>query len=203
MNRPFLIGLFILATLLTLVRCSSTYDLSQEYSYRMIAESIEIEAPVTVVYQYLGNSDHAKDWSVFVDHISPLNPGEVADGMPGSQRRCFANEDENGIVWDEEIVEAWDDSLRTLTIFNLKGFSLKAEGLLTNQMYEQLPGKSTRLTFTLHYGEKDPRIGERIKTHLASPKVSRIFRENLRNIKTIIETSRETPSTAAARNQDF
>lgn len=189
MNRPVFIGLFILSAVLALGRCSSTFDLQEEKSVRMISESIEIDAPVSMVYQYLGNSDHARDWSVFVDHISPLNPQEIADGLPGSKRRCFTNESEDGVRWDEEIIEARMDSLRTLTIYNLVGFSLTAEGLVTNQLYEALPGKSTLLTFTLHFGEKDPRIGEALKTHIASPKVSRIFRQNLLNIKSILEAS--------------
>ena len=49
----------------------------------VLAKKITINKPAKEVYTYLGNSATASDWSMFVDHITPLNPDKVADGKKG------------------------------------------------------------------------------------------------------------------------
>lgn len=187
MKQSVVLICLFLGAVVTLLWTSSTFNTQTDPQQQMISESIHISAPLADVFRYLGNSDHAKDWSVYVDHISVLNPDVVSDGLPGSIRRCYVNSDETGIQWDEEILRVLPDSLRTLSVYNLKGFNLTAEGLVTDQTYQQLSDGSTMLSFRLHYGEHAPTLFELIKTHLASSKISRIFKQNLQNIKILME----------------
>lgn len=148
--------------------------------------TIEIDAPVDSVYVYLGNSANASDWSVFVDHITPLNPKQVPDGSPGSLRRCFQQADEQGIRWDEEILIAEQGRRRRLSIFNLIDFPMEASGLGTEQRYQTLPGNRTRLTFTVFY-LRQPSNWDYFKTLLGAWRIRDVFEKNLHNIKKEIE----------------
>ena len=148
--------------------------------------SIEIDAPVDSVYAYLGNSANAAQWSVWVDHITPLNPSVVPDGAVGSLRRCFQQADEQGLRWDEEILIAEPGHRRRLSIFNLIDFSMEAKGLATEQRYLRLPGNRTELTFTVFYLHP-PSRWDYAKTLLAAWIIRDIFQDNMLNIKKEIE----------------
>lgn len=84
-----------------------------------VLNSIEIRDSVSNVFAYLGNSENAKIWSVYIDHIRLIS-GE--DGKTNCKRRCFKNNDENGIKWDEEIVEVVQNEKKILSIYNEKNF---------------------------------------------------------------------------------
>lgn len=164
----------------------SPYGNQPGFGYKALVEDIEINAPPSAVYQYLGKSANASKWSVFVDHIVPLNADEVPDGRPGSFRRCFQKPDETGIVWDEEITVAERAKRRQLTIFNMKNFPVMAEGLATEQLYDSLAGRKTCLRFTLFF-KNNPDLTDEMKTYLAAWEVARIYRQNMQNIKANVE----------------
>lgn len=88
--------------------------------------SVEINAPAEKVYNYLGNSAHAGEWSVFVDHITPLNTDSVADGSAGSRRRCFTTAAETGATWDETITQNIPNKKREIIIYNMINFPMVA-----------------------------------------------------------------------------
>ena len=90
----------------------------------ILKSSITINVTADSVFQYLGNSKNAIEWSSFVDHISPLNGKDFTDGAVGSLRRCFVQEDELGMRWDEEILEIEQSKRRKLSVYNLKEFSV-------------------------------------------------------------------------------
>jgi hypothetical protein len=166
----------------------SPYGKKDGFEYRLIKTTIEIDAPADSVFRWLGNSGNAKQWSVFVDHISPLNSDSFPDGVVNSRRRCYCKPDETGIVWDELITQVQPGKLRELTIYNMHGFPMKAEDLATQQIYESADGgKHCRLTFTLFYLHHDPSLFESFKTYIAAYKVSSIYKENLSNIKRLTE----------------
>ncbi len=148
--------------------------------------SIEIDAPVDSVYAYLGNSANAAQWSVWVDHITPLNADVVPDGKAGSLRRCFQNADEQGLRWDEEILIAEHGHRRRLSIFGLVDFPMEATGLATEQRYLSLPGNRTALTFTVFY-LNPPTPWDYTKTLLGAWLIRDIFQDNMLNIKKKIE----------------
>jgi uncharacterized protein YndB with AHSA1/START domain len=151
-----------------------------------IRQSVIIDAPADSVYAYLGNSANAARWSVFVHHISPLNPDSVPDGSAGSLRRCFQRADETGLRWDEEILIAEPAKRRRLSIFNLIGFPANAKGLMTEQWYETTPDGRTRLTFTVFFLEK-PSAWDTLKIRLFAWRIAAIFKSNMENIKKEIE----------------
>ena len=183
MKRKILvIGVFILGGYFFF----SPYQFQPDFQKRILIETTEIHAPIKQVFTYLGNSDNARNWSSFVSHIIPLNPKKVADGAVGSIRRCFKNPDENGEQWDEEILIVEPNQRRRLSIFNLKNFQIGSEFLLTEQLYERLGAKRCRLTFTLFLKEEAGWI-EHLKMYYASYQISRIFKKNIQNIKTINE----------------
>ena len=178
--------LAVTAAVLTFVVLLSPYSKHDGNAYRSVRQTITINAAPEVVFSYLGNSANAAWWSVYVDHIVTLNCSQVKDGMPGSIRRCFKQANEKGIVWDELITVVEPARKRQLTIFNMVGFPVKAEGLASQQLYERVSGNSTRLTFTLFYLD-EPGFRQTLKTYLAAYIVDDIFKKNLENIKSNIE----------------
>ena len=154
----------------------------------MVRESVEIRRACNQLWEYLGNSAHASDWSVFVSHITPLNTPRIPDGASGSIRRSFQNSDETGMRWDEYFDEV-TQSRRRLRIYNVVGAPLPTTtDLLSDQVYEPLGEDHCRLSFTLFFGE-EPSLGDLLKIRLASYAVARIFRSNIENIKRLNEAS--------------
>lgn len=153
-----------------------------------IRNEVIINAPTCEVFEYLGNSDNATKWSVYVDHITTLNGDKVEDGKVGSIRRCYTNEKENmGETWDELITEVIPCKKRQLSIYNLQNFSLAAEGLLTEQQYFELDNNKTKLVFTVFYKDNYPNLMDEIKTHFASYNIEDVFIRNMNNIKYEVE----------------
>lgn len=166
----------------------SPFKRHKGFDYPLILHQIEINAPVQKVFTYLGNSDHARDWSVFVDHINTLNAEKVPDGQVGSERRCFVHANEKGTQWDEMTTEVIPFRKRQLTIYNLQGFPLTANHLATEQLYQTLPNGNCLLSFTVFYKDAPPTFFEKIKTHIASYRIKAIFKGNMENIKRIVES---------------
>ncbi|MCH2198581.1 MAG: SRPBCC family protein [Flavobacteriales bacterium] len=173
-------------TLLILAVVLSPYQHYPGETQRAIICSIEIDAPVETVFTYLGNSDHAKEWSVFVDHITPLNATSYPDGAVGSVRRAFCNPDESGMRWDELTTEVVPHELRRLDVYDFVDFPMTAEGLFTEQRYTSLPDGKTQLAFTLEFKES-PSLWVQLKTSLGAHRIASIFDDNLENIKRLIE----------------
>ena len=150
-------------------------------------ESVIIDAPVEKVWEYASNSNNAKEWSVYFDHISPL-PG-IPDGQVGALRRCFRRADETGMFWDEEVKVIRPLEYREIRTFNINGYreaKLNSVEYKVEQIYEKLNDQKTRLTFNaslakgwdlqaVYYILRDFRAG------------NRVFRLNLENIKAQIE----------------
>lgn len=183
-----------IGTLLTLVVTGcltiwfSPYGKQKGYEYKLVYTSIEIEVPPDSVFKYLGNSDNAQDWSVYVDHIIPLNNDSFPDGVVGARRRCFQNADKKGIWWDEFITVVEPGKRRQLTIYNMHNFPIDANGLATEQLYEPLSnGSKCRLTFTVFYLNHEPSTWETFKTYFAAYTIKSVFEINLANIKRLTE----------------
>lgn len=164
----------------------SKFKQHSELGKQAICYSVNIGVSVDSVFQFLGHSSNAAKWSSFVDHITPLNPHVVDDGQVGSERRCFKEANETGIVWDERITEVVKNKKRQLVIYHLQGFSVQAEGLATEQIYTPTK-EGVRLTFCLFYKNDHPGWLDVLKTHYASFTVYSIFEKNLQNIKNILE----------------
>lgn len=177
-------GLLVLTFILGIL--FSPYHYNQKAGYKLVAHSVWINATPEAVFTYLGDSDHARDWSVYVDHIDPVNPEKVPDGQVGSIRRCFCNPDSKGTRWDELITVVRKNKKRQLTIFNLQDFTVKSEGLASEQIYQARAG-GCRLTFTLFYYDHHPSFWDDLKTYFAAYKVKSIFERNMNNIKNLVE----------------
>ncbi|MFT5818905.1 MAG: hypothetical protein ACI8ZM_000126 [Crocinitomix sp.] len=154
--------------------------------YRSVEYSVEIDAPVETVFNYLGNSNHAEDWSSYIDHISSLNSAVYQDGEKGSLRRCFKNANEDGIFWDEEILEVIANKKRVLSIYNMQGFAAPINGLETEQIYEVISPDKTRLTFSLFFAGHSASWFENFKMHMASYTIYARFRDNLEKVSEIV-----------------
>src|ERR1041384_7916907 len=100
-KRIFLGIIILLILVLGGVVIFSPYGTQEGYTYKLISNTIEISAPVDSVFAFLGNSANASRWSVFVNHITPINIDSVADGKVGSRRKCYCNADESGKKWEE------------------------------------------------------------------------------------------------------
>lgn len=193
MKKAKKILLVILLILFAIFYFFNPFGYSKYYpDERAIINTIEINAPAEEVFAYLGNSANAAKWSVFVDHISPLNPQEVSDGQVGSKRRCFQNPDEKGLRWDETILINEQNKRRRISIYNLIDFSIEADGLATEQLYESLENGRTRLIFSVFYLEKPDAITT-FKTFIGSWYIQYIFKKNMENIKTEVEAQAKKP----------
>lgn len=166
----------------------SPYGSHEGFDYKLVKVDMEIDAPVDSVYKFLGKSANAAKWSVFVDHITPLNADSFSDGSVGCRRRCYCNKDETGTQWDELTTENAADLKRQLTIYNMKDFSMTAEHLATEQLYEKIANDKCSLTFTVFYKDTKPTFMERFKLYFAAYKIKSIFVRNMANIKRIVET---------------
>lgn len=166
----------------------SPYGTHPDFDQKLIHESVIIQAPVEQVYVYLGNSDNARHWSTFVDHITPLNPETHSDGTVGAQRRCFKQADEAGIVWDEEILVNEPNRRRQLSVYHLNGFSLQADDLRTEQVFTALDDQRCEVALTLFYAPGTSNWLSEFKMIYAAYTVAPIFRKNLHQIKQLNES---------------
>lgn len=189
-KKTAIVSLGVLALGVVTVVALSPFGNDKRFDYKLLIHSIEINAPVDSVYNFLGKSSNAGKWSVFVDHIDPLNSDRVPDGKAGCRRRCFKNANEQGLQWDEEITVSDPNRRRQLTVFNMKDFGVKAEGLATEQLYERISENKTRLSFTLFYLNAKPSLPGLLKTYFSAFKVKSVYQQNMANIKRIIETGR-------------
>lgn len=154
--------------------------------YEMSVET-EVGVPVESAFNYLGNSDNAKYWSVFIEEIKTLNPEVVADGQVGSIRRCFCKKESTGEYWDEEILEVVPGKRRTLSIYNLTGFPVGMSGLITEQLYTDISLGQCTVAFKLHRKKEGLSGLDIIKLKLAGYYINRIFRQNIENVKSDLE----------------
>lgn len=185
-KRFFIYTSLILFIAFWIIIWLSPYGYHDGFDYKLIKHTVTINASPDKVFTYLGNSNNAREWSVFVDHIDPL-PNGIKDGEVGSFRRCFCNADEKGTQWDEEITEVDLNKRRQLRIFNLVDFEMTANGLHTEQLYKDLGNGKTELTFTVFYKNHEPSLWEEIKTYIAAYKMTSIFKGNMSNIKKFVE----------------
>lgn len=190
-KKLFVWVIAILTLLITAVIIFSPYRSHKGFSYKLIKHSVEINAPVDSVFRFLGNSANAARWSVFVHHIVTLNANEYPDGAVGSRRRCYCYADEKGRQWDELITENIPNQKRQLEIYNLQDFPMTADGLATEQLYEQTAAGKCRLSFTVFFKNHQPSLAEKIKMYIGSYRITSIFKKNMQNIKTIIEGQHE------------
>jgi uncharacterized protein YndB with AHSA1/START domain len=190
MKKTWLIISLIVVCIVAAIILFSPYGNSNRFAYKAITHTVEINAPVEKVFNFLGRSANASRWSVFVNHITPLNADSVQDGMHGSTRRCFCRVDETGMQWDELITEVIPNQKRQLTIYNLKGFPMTAEDLATEQLYESTGENKCRLTFTVFIKRDAPSLVEKFKMYIAAYKIESIFKQNMKNIKSVVEKER-------------
>ena len=148
----------------------------------LIETSVTIESDCEHVFNYLGNSDNASTWSVYVDKIIPLNADEVQDGFPGSKRRCLTTGNKNDFRWDEEILSVEKNKSRTLSCFNYKNLMIDASNLITEQKYNPTTN-GCEVTFTLRYETQDVSFVDYFKMKVFGYYINYIFEENLENIK--------------------
>lgn len=186
-------GLWLLALLvagMSLAIYFSPYGSHEGFSYKLIKESVVVDVPVDSAFRFLGNSDNAKRWSVYVDHITTLNGIRTPDGTPGSIRRCFCHKNEQGQRWDELITLVEPNKRRQLTTFNLIDFPMKANGLASEQRYRKISENRCEITFTLFFANHNPGFYDEFKTYFGAYKARSIFEQNLKNIKRILETGK-------------
>jgi uncharacterized protein YndB with AHSA1/START domain len=168
----------------------SPYGKHEGFPYPLMKTTVEIDAAPDSVFRYLGNSDNARRWSVFVNHINTLNGDSVPDGAVGSRRRAFCNADEQGRQWDELISEVEPGKKRQLELSAFKDFPVTAENMATEQLYEPLDGGRCRLTFTVFFKGPGPSLRETFLMYLASYRIEAIFVANMNNVKRLVETGK-------------
>jgi hypothetical protein len=174
---------------LSLVLWFSPFAKNHDHGEWEMENSIIIHENMDSVYAYLSNSSNASNWSSYVHHITPLNADSLADGTLGSVRRCFKNENEKGIVWDEEITRIQKGPLiyRELSIFKMQNFPIQTTHLVTRQQYEKLDSNKMKLTFGLYKLIDSSDMADIIKLKSSGYYISSIFKNNLTNIKSQIE----------------
>ena len=186
-----ILSLFSLYSL-SLWAIPSLVDLQKEYKEvswdNALSHSVIIDAPLDTVWAYASNSNNARDWSVFFDHISPL-PG-TGDGQVGALRRCFRNQKETPPYWDEIIILLEPKNMRVITTYNLTGFKFEwlttGSYIFVRQLYRSLDDKRSELTFQTNFSQKSGLV-TKAAFFIAKKDTLDIFKKNLTNIKLFIE----------------
>lgn len=192
MSKALTIGAAIVLIALFFMIGFSPYGAHEKFDYKLVKVSIKIDASPVEVFTYLGNSDNAKEWSEFVDHITPLNPNERVDGEKGAIRRCFKNKEEDGEFWDEEILVVEKNKYRQLSCYNFQNFTMNADNLRTEQIYTELDKEATQLSFTLFFDPGKASFMDELKMYFAAYEIASIFEKNLQNIKYCVESQKES-----------
>lgn len=187
MKKFLLYTTLILITLFLLGIIFSPFCKNERNGFTMVDVGIEIYVPIDTLYHYLGNSENAKIWSSYVDHIDCLNPEEFNDGDIGSIRRCFQHSDNTGHIWDEKIIDKKQPTMRKLSIYNPQNFDAWVENLETTQTYFAVNDSTTQLHFSLYFKDNNYSMWESVKMSFAAYKIKSIFVENLENIKKDVE----------------
>lgn len=157
--------------------------------------SVDIDAPVKEVWEFLSDNRNANGWSVIFDHITPMASSPVAEGQIGALRRCYRNADNMGFFWDERTLTTEPytyRSLRTSNISNTSWDFFERYQFTAHQTYEDLGNNRTRLTFG---GDLDDytkySIDELFIFWATQFEVERVFRLNLENIKAMLEQKQD------------
>lgn len=187
MKKYVLIGAATLLSIFGLLLLFSPFEYDKQTDNYVLSHEVIIDKSVQEVFDYVGQSKNASKWSVFVNHITPLNTDTYRDGTVGSQRRCFKNKNEKGVFWDETILNVIPLKERSLSIYNLNGFAVTTENLVTYQHYEIVGEQLTKLRFSLVKARREMGMLERTKIILAAYVVSSIFEKNLKGIKKQLE----------------
>lgn len=170
---------FLAVLLLFLLLSFAAYKFSP-YNQKILS-SVDIEMPSEMAYDYLGDSDNAKDWSVFVAFIETINSAVIPDGQVGSKRICYTKEDHTGFNWEEEILEVRENEYRKISCYNFENFSLNAPYLTTEQIYRSTD-QGCKVMFTLDFMH-EPNFIDLLKMKFAAYRIKSIFDQNLTNIK--------------------
>lgn len=153
----------------------------------VIEESIEINAPIEKVWDYISDNSKAREWSVYFHHISSL-PG-IEDGAVGSNRRCFRSEDESGIYWDEMVLETTLLKYREILAYNFNGFEKEVFNnalFFVHQNLSDLGNNKTMLTFSTEKIRPESVLNS-LDYISAKGETEKIFKLNLTNIREAIE----------------
>ncbi len=187
---PMLRRIFWIALAIFLLLLSFTWVFSPYKSYQtgVITSEVDINADCQQAFKYLGNSDNAKKWSVFVSFIETINPDQFQDGMIGSKRMCYTKEDKTGFTWEEEVLERRENEYRKISCYNFQNLFIKSPNLVTEQIYS--PSSSgCKVTFTLDFKE-EPTFLDKMKMKFSAYRVKSIFDRNLANIKSEVQKDR-------------
>jgi hypothetical protein len=154
-------------------------------------EEVLIRAPLDQVWDYVGNSNNAAEWSVYFHHITNIS-GE--DGKPGALRRCFRRQDEQGNKWDEKTLEIVPKTYRKIHTHSLYGFPDEAfnsaEFHVHQRFVESPDGKSVRLSFGSEL-IKPTDIISAVRFIWYAREAKRVIHMNLENIKEAVESRHE------------
>lgn len=117
-----------------------------------IHHAVTVDAPVEAVWEYGSDSTRAAEWSVYFDHIVPIEgEGLAPDGTVGAYRICYRHADRTGPRWGETTEDATPLQHREIHTFDLRGFQFGPLAKLTehevHQDYAAVGSDSTRLTF--------------------------------------------------------
>jgi len=161
----------------------SPYKAYAGHTYKMVQHSVIINKPVHVVFRFMNDNSGTKNWITYVDHIQLLNkPG----GKKGAHWRYYCNADETGQKFDGMLIHIKNNRSRKLKLFRFKDFPFEPGELIHEQLYCPLRGNRCKLFFTLYYNKK-PGVYDDFKASIAAYKVKQALRENLNNIKVVLE----------------
>ena len=84
--------LILFAISLSIIVIASPYGKSEGFDYRLVKHNVHINASPDSVFRFLGNSNNARKWSVFVHHITPLNADSLPMECPAAAEGVFAKQ---------------------------------------------------------------------------------------------------------------
>lgn len=130
----------------------------------LIRTSVEVDVPVSFLWDFLGDNSNAQHWSCVFASIFDIEPSSSED-MPsdgtGARRRCQRNQQPVGMYWDEQNALVGSDSTNGRRFKRIFTFNWKNQDALTQWMtgvlhvtgytdnlYESISPNRTKFTFS-------------------------------------------------------
>jgi hypothetical protein len=151
---------------------------------KMVRNSVVINQPADSVFNFVSNNAYTQAWLSYVDHIKTFSK---CSNQKGVRNSYYFNPDELGQKFDGILLDVNKNRMRKLLFTNFNDFPFEPGNIIQEQFYRPLKGNKCELCFTVHYEKENITMLDEFKACIAAYRVERALRENMENIKAVIE----------------
>lgn len=184
-----MLQIIALAVIVFILGCAALVYFSPYQAYagskqKMVRNSVIINRPPDTVFKFIGNHVYTQAWVTYVDHIKMLSKQE---DQKGAHKRYYFNADELGQKFDGILLDVNKNRQRKLLLTNFSDFPFEPGKLIHEQFYRPLKDNKCELCFTVYYDKTETDFLDDFKASIAAYRVQQALRENMENIKAVLE----------------